>query len=58
MFEKLLLEDVLDISRFISHLLRVSWVAAFAQHTFCFPPHNKRRGARKQGGTKGGRGEN
>ena len=26
---------VLDISRFISHTLRLSWAAAFAQHTFC-----------------------
>ena len=34
-------------ARFISHLLRVSWVAAFAQHTFCFS-HTTEQGSNKQ----------
>ena len=36
---------VLDISRFISHTLRLSWAAAFAQHTFCLS--NTRPGEQK-----------
>ena len=37
---------VLDISRFISHTLRLSWAAAFAQHTFCLT-HTRAAGKQK-----------
>ena len=37
---------VLDISRFISHTLRLSWAAAFAQHTFCLT-HTRAAGEQK-----------